>query len=83
MLADVSHNFIRGYLEDVEVDGLSEGSAFADKDDISFLDREGRRHMRRNVAVTLLVSIILGHVVQVIPTHDDSPLHLGGNDNSL
>lgn len=33
--------------------------------------------------MTFLVSVVLGDVVQIIATHDDGTLHLGGDDDAL
>ena len=39
--------------------------------------------MGGDVPVALLVSVVLGNVVKVIPSNNNSALHLGGNDNPL
>lgn len=39
--------------------------------------------MGRDVAVALLVPVVLWHIVQVIPTHNNGALHLGRNHNAL
>ena len=36
-----------------------------------------------DVSVAFLVSVVLGDVVQVVATHDDGALHLGGDDDAL
>lgn len=38
MFSDIADDFVGDDLEDVEVDGFSEGSALADNDDVTFLD---------------------------------------------
>jgi hypothetical protein len=38
--------------------------------------------MSRNVLVTLFKTIVLWHVMQIVPTHNNSPLHLSGNNNT-
>lgn len=39
--------------------------------------------MGRDVGMSLLVSVVLLNIVKVVSSHDDSSLHLGGNDYSL
>ena len=39
--------------------------------------------MGRDVAVTFFVPVVLGHIVQVVSADDDSPLHLGRDDDSF
>ena len=39
--------------------------------------------MSRDVSVSFLVSVVFGHVVQVVPSYDNCPLHFSGDDNSL
>ena len=39
--------------------------------------------MGGNVPVTLLVSVVLGNIVKVVPSNNNSALHLGRNDNPL
>ena len=71
-------------LEDVEVDGLSEGSALTDNGDVSDLDVvEGRGAVGNEVAVALLVPVVLGDVVKVVTSDDNGPLHFGADDDSL
>jgi hypothetical protein len=53
--------------------------ALAKSHNISLVDREGRRQMSSNVGVSLLKTMVLGDVVQIIATDDDSSLHLGGD----
>ncbi len=68
-------------LEDVEADGLGQGTAFTDSDNITGLDtNEGGRAVRSEVLVSLLVTVVLLDVVQVFTTDDDGAFHLGGND---
>lgn len=39
--------------------------------------------MHWDIPVPLLVSVVLGHVMEVIPSHYNCPLHFGGDDYSL
>ena len=41
LFSDVADNFVGGDLEDVEMDGFGEGSAFSNDGDISDFDVEG------------------------------------------
>lgn len=38
--------------------------------------------MSRDVLVTLLITVVLGDVVKVVATNNDSALHLGRDDNT-
>lgn len=38
--------------------------------------------MSRDVLVALLVTVVLGHVVEVVTADDDGALHLGGDDDT-
>lgn len=68
-------------LEDVEADGLGQGTAFTDSDNVTDLDtNEGGRAVSSKVLVSLLVTVVLLDVVQVFTTNDDGAFHLGGND---
>jgi hypothetical protein len=83
LLADVADDFVGGDLEEVEVDGLGEGPALADDGDIADLDAKGGRAVGGDVAVAFFVTVVLGHVVQVVAPDDDGALHLGGDDDAL
>ena len=39
--------------------------------------------MGGKVSVSLLVTVVFGHVVEVIAADDDGALHLGGDDHPL
>lgn len=39
--------------------------------------------MGRDVSVPLLIPVVFGDVVEVIPSDDDGPLHLGRDDDAL
>lgn len=43
---------------------------------------ESGRDVSRDVGVTLFVTVVLGNVVKVITTNNDSTLHLSGGDNT-
>lgn len=67
----------------VEPDGLTEGTALSDGDNISFLGGKGRRAVSSNVLMTLFETTVLDNVVKVIPADNKGVLHLGGDDNAL
>eukprot|EP00341_Mesodinium_pulex_P013791 CAMPEP_0116990648 /NCGR_PEP_ID=MMETSP0467-20121206/65612_1 /TAXON_ID=283647 /ORGANISM="Mesodinium pulex, Strain SPMC105" /LENGTH=163 /DNA_ID=CAMNT_0004687469 /DNA_START=77 /DNA_END=565 /DNA_ORIENTATION=- len=74
----------RGVLNDVESDGLGEGSASADEDDVSDLAAlESRGEVRRDVGVALLVSLVLVVELEVALAHDHGVGHLVGDDHAL
>ncbi len=67
----------------VETHSLGERTALTNGDNITFLHTEARREMGSNVLVTLLETLVLTHVVQVITTHNDRALHLVGKNHTL
>ena len=72
-----------GHLQCVELHCLGEGSAFADNSDISWLNvSKAWRQVARHVLVTLLETVVLLHVMQVVPPDDNGPVHLELDDNS-
>lgn len=69
-------------LENVESHGLGQGSALTRSHDISFLNIEARGAVHGGVLVTLLETIVLLDVVQVVATDDDSSSHLSGHNHT-
>lgn len=69
-------------LEHVEADSLRQRSALSDSDNVSFLDSETRRAVGDNVGVSLLISVVLLHKVQVVSSEHDGVSHLVGDDHS-
>ena len=68
-------------LKDVETNGLGQGTAFTDSDDITGLNtNEGGRAVRSEVLVSLLVTVVLLDVVQVFTTDNNGAFHLSGDD---
>ena len=61
---------------------LAERSALADGNLVTLLNTEGGRDVRRHVLVPLLVTRVLGNVVEVFAADDDGSVHLGGNDGA-
>ena len=70
-------------LDNVEEDGLGEGSALSNGHDITLLNTgESGRAVSGDVLVSLLESVVLLDVMEVISSDNDSSLHLGRNDDS-
>lgn len=65
------------------MNGLSQRSALADHDNVSFLDCESRRAVDWDISVPFLISVVFWDVVKVITSNDDGPLHFGGNTDAL
>ena len=61
---------------------LGERSALANGDLVTLLNTESGRHMSSEVLVSLLVSVVLGDVVEVLAADDDGTVHLSGNDGA-
>lgn len=66
----------------VETDRLAQWSALANRNLVTLLNTEGRGNVRRQVLVALLISGILGDVVEVLSADDESSVHLGGDDGA-
>ncbi len=70
-------------LDDVEADSLGERSALADGDDVALRHTgESGGAVSGEVLVSLLESVVLLDVVEVVSSDDDGSLHLGRNDNT-
>lgn len=84
MLFNRSEDLVGLDSEDVESDGFGKGSALTDGDDISFVNSlESGGAVSRDVSVSLLVSLILSNIVEIISSDDDSSVHLGADAHSL
>ena len=70
-------------LQDVEADGLGQGSALPGGHDVPLLGLEGGGAVHRQVAVALLESVELLDVVQVVTSDDDGALHLRRDHHAL
>ena len=68
--------------DDVEADGLGEGSALANGHDITGAETESGGAVSGDGLVALFESVVLADVVEVIATDDDGVLHLGGDNNT-
>ena len=83
MFSDITDDFVGDDLEDVEVDGFSEGPALADNDNVTFLDCKCGGAVHWDISVSLLVSVVFGDVVEIVSSDDDGSLHFCGNTNTL
>ncbi len=78
MFLDVTFNSLGLELEDVESNSLGERSALADSHDITFLDSgECGRTVDSEVLVSLLESVVLLDVMEIVSSDDNCSLHLG------
>ncbi len=83
-LSDIAFDSLFLLSEDVESHGLGEGSALADCHDVSLSDsREGRGAVDGEVVVSLLESVVLFDVMEVISSDHDGSLLLDGDNDSL
>lgn len=71
-----------GDLQDVESNGLGDGSALANNDDITLGDTESRGDVSGNVLVSLLVSVVFRDKVQVFTSDNDGSVHFGGDNGT-
>lgn len=70
-------------LDHVEADGLGEGSALADGHDVTLLNTgEGGGAVSGQVLVSLLESVVLLDVMQVVSSDNDGSSHLSRNNNT-
>ena len=64
-------------LDHIESDGLGEGSALSNSHDVTFLySGEGWGAVSGQVLVSLLKTVVLLDVMEVVAANDDSSLHL-------
>lgn len=63
------------FAEDVEADGLGQGTALANSHDITGLDTESGGAVDGDVGMALLEPVVLLDVVKVIASDDDGPRH--------
>lgn len=68
--------------QDVEADSLGQGAALANGDLVTLLDTESGRAVGSEVRVALLVTGVLGDVVEVLSPDDDGAVHLGRDDGA-
>jgi len=82
-LLDVTFNVLDLLTDDVEADGLGEGSALTDGNDITSADAESGGAVSGDGLMALLESVVLLDVVEVVTTDDDGVLHLVGDNHTL
>ena len=81
-LLDVTFDVLDFLTDDVEADGLGEGSALANSHDITGSDTESGGAMARHGLVALFESVVLLDEVEVVTTDDNGVLHLVGDDDA-
>ena len=70
-------------LDNVEADSLGKRSALANGNGVTLLNTgEGGGAVSGQVLVSLLESVVLLDVVEVVSSDNDGSLHLGRNDNT-
>lgn len=78
MLSDVTFDSLGFNSEHVESHGLGERSALSNGNNVTFSDSgESGGAVDGEVVVSLLESVVLLDVMEVISSDDDSSLHLG------
>ena len=80
MLSDISDNSVLFDTEDIEMNSLGKRSAFSNGDNISLLDSEAWRAVSNDVSMSLLISVILLNIVEIVSSNNDSVFHLVGRD---
>ena len=81
-LADVTFDVLNFLADDVEADGLGDGAALADSDNITDADAESGGAVGGDGLVALLKTVVLLDVVEVVAADDDGVLHLGGDHDT-
>ena len=79
---DVAFDELNFLAEDVEADGLAEGSALSDGHDVTGLDTEGGRAVNGHSLMALLEPVVLLDVMEVIASDDDGSGHFAVDDNT-
>ena len=62
--------------------GLGEGTALANGNPVTLLDTESGGNVSSQVLVALLVTVVLGDVVEVFTADDEGTVHLGGHNTA-
>ena len=81
-LLDIAFNVLDLLTDHVEADGLGDGAALADSDNITGTDTESRGDVSSDSVMALLESVVLLDVMEEITTDNKSVLHLGGDNNT-
>jgi hypothetical protein len=66
----------------LETYGLGKRTALADGNPVTLLNTESGGDVSSQVLVALLVTVVLGDVVEVFTADDDGAVHLGGHDTA-
>lgn len=61
---------------------LAERAALANGDLVTFFNTESRGNVSGQVLVALLVTVVLGDVVEVFTADNESTVHLGGHNGT-
>lgn len=70
------------FLEQLCTYSLGQGTALADGNPVTLLNTESGRDVSSKVLVSLLVTVVLGDVVEVFTADDDGTVHLGGDNTA-
>ena len=81
-LSYVTLDVLNFFADNIESDGLGKRSALADSHYITNLNTERWRAVSRDGFVTLLKSVVLLDVMEIIAADDDGSLHLGWNNDT-
>jgi hypothetical protein len=74
--------YIRGSRRVHGTYSLAQRPALSNGDLITLLNTESWRHVRSEVPVSLLISVVLGDEVKIFSADDESTVHLSGNDGA-
>ena len=77
LLSNVTFDSLGLNSENIESHGLWEWSALSNGNDITFSDSESWWDVDGEVVVSLLESVVLLDVVEIVSSDDDGSLHLG------
>ena len=81
-LLDVTFNVLNLLSDDVESNSLGEGSALTDGDNITSTESECWGAVDGDSSMSLLESVVLLDVVQVVTSDDNGSVHLSGDNNT-
>lgn len=79
---DIAFNALHLLADNVEADGLGEGTALAHSHDIADFEAESGGAVSRHSLMALLKSVVLLDVVQVVATDDNCAGHLVRDNNT-
>jgi len=68
--------------ENVKSDRLAQRPALSNSNLVTLLNTESRGDMSGDVLMALLVTVVLGDVVEVVSPDNKSSMHLGGDDGA-